>query len=377
MTLYRITRALRQASRYGGWNRAEQIREALEELDAPWVEVDFFDRRFGQRGANLRAGLGLWPRLPGPLRTGGLRARYRTLWTLGQMFRLLQSAQAQKGGPGVLIWENTDDPLVAVAARATGARLVALPHNINTLYHRRPEMPLEQWTIALAAELAGLAQAHGVVAIAAEEHNFFRLADLPASLLPYFPPSEHRRELATQRESRSERPETVLVLGSAQNEQTATGMRTQLQWALGWSEASRRRVVVAGVETERLASAFPGAGFTFAGRLSDEALRQQMQLAAVLWVHQEHGTGVLTRIPDALCAGVPVVANRLAARGWIGVPGVHVVDYPEQLEAALEGPGAATEPPFPALATKAFQDLVRAQLRAATTVQAGASGAPK
>jgi len=374
MILYRVTRALRQPSRYGGWNRAEQIREALAGLGAPWVEVDLFDRRFGQRGANLRAGLRLWRQLPVGLRPVGLGGFSRTLWTLGHLYRLLQAAQTPAGGPGVLIWENTDDPLLAVAARATGARVVALPHNVNALYHRRPETPLADWSAALAGELAGLSRVHTVVAIAAEEQNFFRLAGLPATWLPYYPPSEHRRDLASLRAGRPERPESVLLLGSAHNEHTAAGLREQLGWATSWPESLRRRLVIVGAETERLAPTFPGVGFTFAGRLDDEALRAQMRLAAVLWVHQEMGTGVLTRIPDALCAGVPVVANRIAARGWIGVPGVQVVDHPDQLEAALGQGGTVPELPFPFRATADFQDLVRAHLQAASVAAAGSGG---
>jgi hypothetical protein len=50
--------------------------------------------------------------------------------------------------------------------------------------------------------------------------------------------------------------------------------------------------------------------------LSDSLMEQELMRAKALIVHQEWGTGQLTRIQEAIEMGIPVFANELAARGY-------------------------------------------------------------
>ena len=50
---------------------------------------------------------------------------------------------------------------------------------------------------------------------------------------------------------------------------------------------------------------------------------------------QPGATGALTRIPDLLLAGIPVIANSIAARSYYNLPGVRVVENIDHLLGVL------------------------------------------
>jgi hypothetical protein len=64
----------------------------------------------------------------------------------------------------------------------------------------------------------------------------------------------------------------------------------------------------------------------------------------------------VTRIPEALLSGIPVIANRNAARDQHGTPGVHVYDDRDEFIAlALASLPVPPAPPRPLAAEKRFQ----------------------
>jgi hypothetical protein len=67
------------------------------------------------------------------------------------------------------------------------------------------------------------------------------------------------------------------------------------------------------------------------GTVSDDELLSEQLKARALLVHYVPTPGALTRIPEALIAGIPVIANRHAARGYEALPGIHVYDTPADL----------------------------------------------
>lgn len=105
-------------------------------------------------------------------------------------------------------------------------------------------------------------------------------------------------------------------------------------------------IVIAGYGTERLRMAFEHTGARVVGTVSEVDLVALQLDARALLVHYVPAPGALTRIPEALMAGIPVVANRHAARGYETVSGVHVYDSPEELVELL-----AADLPEPAVPT--------------------------
>ncbi|MFW6047092.1 MAG: hypothetical protein ACOCP4_04850, partial [Candidatus Woesearchaeota archaeon] len=77
--------------------------------------------------------------------------------------------------------------------------------------------------------------------------------------------------------------------------------------------------------------------FIFEGTVSEDRLKELYIGAKAIIAHQKTGTGTLVRIPEALIAGVPVIANTVAARDTRQYNGIYVYDTIKELGDVLSG----------------------------------------
>jgi hypothetical protein len=121
-------------------------------------------------------------------------------------------------------------------------------------------------------------------------------------------------------------------------------------------------VDIAGLGTEELKPLLPASGFHLHGTVSPRQLEELLLRTRAMLAHQPQGCGALTRIPEMLAAGVPVLANRVAARSATHFAGVRVYDTAEQLarhlEALLESDWPM--PPIPAAPAGAERTFIDA-----------------
>jgi hypothetical protein len=118
-------------------------------------------------------------------------------------------------------------------------------------------------------------------------------------------------------------------------------------------------VMLAGYGTEALAGDAPPRVRVLGGQ-SWEALTDLLAGAAALWVHQAPMSGALTRIPEALIAGVPVVANGWGARGHAAMDGLSVYADAAGLAAAIKALPRHVEAPDFSAAEAAFVAALQA-----------------
>lgn len=367
-TLLRWTRFESDPHGTGGEKRTAQLTELIAKagLDARpfpptsprraaiWLEGVQARLRHGRNASVDHAGIGL----------------------LGYRALLYRRGLATHVGARVLSWETTYDDLLPALARAAGFTIIAAPHNLESLVSDRAfadatfdPMP------ALAAEINRLRLAHAVSTISREEQWLLQARGISAGYLPYFPAQTLVEELSAIRAARVARAQSdgrvagpVLLLGSAFNPATARGMRRQLEW-LSRGSASAPSVVVAGRDSDRILGEFARPGIEIRGTVSGDELDRLMTEAAALLVHTEGGGGALTRIPEALLAGVPVIANGNAARDQHGTNGVHVYHTPTEFLARVAAPPAIPPAPVrPEAAEARYMD----QLRQAATAYAHA-----
>lgn len=209
---------------------------------------------------------------------------------------------------------------------------VAWPHNIEHLV-------ASQYATARAArrardrELSFLSEALHVVTISGLDRWYLAANGIWAMQLPYFPPASIKARLAAIRTRREPNVRTprVLVVGTYGNAPTAHSMLRIID-----AVAAARpnfTLTVAGFGTEQLRSVSGSEkSIEILGAVSDEVLDHLLETSHAALVHQEHGSGALTRIAEFLIAGVPVVATPIAARGYERLEGVSVV---ESLEDAV------------------------------------------
>ena len=255
------------------------------------------------------------------------------------------------------LWENTNNRDMLYLMKATGHRVIALPHNLESL--------VESSSVnALNDEVDNLKRCDAVFAISKEETWLLRLLGINASYLPYYPPAEvesfllsirHRRE---QRQPNSRKKFTLL--GSATNPPTRLGMQSLIDFAS--VKDLPFDLLVAGYGTESLTKVCHP-HISFLGTLSSEELEKLLTDVDGVIIYQPPTTGALTRIPEMLLAGIPVFANFDATRNYFGVNGIISYFSFEELVLQLQEPTYAMPHRFkinePALAQ--FLDFVSQQ----------------
>jgi glycosyltransferase involved in cell wall biosynthesis len=302
-------------------------------------------RRFGRHASVDRAGIGLL----------GFRAAF------------YRNALSRHQGARVLLWETTYDTLLPAFARDAGFRVIALPHNLEALVSDAVFADSRYDPSAdLAGELARLALADERFAIAKPERWWLEARGLATRYLPFFPDPALARECHRLRERRAARAASaggvrgpLLILGSARNPATARGMNQQLAWLTG-NPPLAADVVAIGPGTDIALAAHRAPRVQVLGGVSRAALVEHLASCSALLIHTVGGAGAVTRIPEALLAGIPVIANANAARDAAGTPGVHVYENAGEFlaltRAALPPP---PPPPRPVAAETRFQSVLR------------------
>lgn len=318
----------------GGRHRTQQVHELLRESGAA---IQVLER--AREGAALRkylAGLSFMARR-------GLR--HRLSW--GELRHhgsaaLRFNGQLQKARDSrVLVWENThrNNAALPTLAQAANLAVIAVPQNLEALWETRSERKLRSKTDAFADELAGLRQADAVFCISREEQWLLRNFGIAADFLPYFPPHDVHRRMSAVRERRSSGVENFfLILGSAGNPPTRAGMITLIQLLRALPDGVQIRLQIAGYGTESLRDAVTGMQCHLHGGVDQTKLEELLATTRAALIHQNSATGALTRIPELIVAGIPVIANPTAARSATHYKGVHTYQTPESLLTLLRQP---------------------------------------
>jgi glycosyltransferase involved in cell wall biosynthesis len=286
---------------------------------------------------------------------------------LGYRSLFYRDALARHRGARMLLWETTYDSILPTLARAAGYRIVALPHNLESLVSEAAFAdPNHDVLTGLAMEIRRLHLADAIFTISKEERWLLEARGLGPHYLPFYPDpvladvcSKIRRARVAQVKADGSIAGPLLLVGSSFNPATERGMRWQLEHlrAVGWPAAG---VVVIGPQTETRLADFTVPGVRILGGVTWEELTQHLTSCSAVLIHTFGGAGAVTRIPEALLAGVPIIANGNAARDRYGTPGVHVYDDPAGfhalISAALPTP---SPPPRPVAAEVRFQSELR------------------
>ena len=331
---------------HGGSRRAAQLAAALAPLDPTLVALQ--DRSTGPGATRLdgfRARIDLWSG------RDGIR-----LWSRGSRAQVLDSHRAARHWRGTLLTPSVRLVVVEDAIRfapmvraavAKGIPVVTAPQNLEGLVVQQVA-PGGQGALLLR-EVELLRSCALTVAISREETFVLTNFGIATHYFPYHPAAatvESRRRVRRERERSAK--SGVLCLGTAGNSPTRVGMKRAVEEWRRFGLASTLGVLtVAGYGTEALRT-LAGEGVEVAGAV-DEATQDAMLVrarAAVVW--QKRGAGALTRIPELLIAGVPVIASTHAARSWHGLPGIVELDSLAGLASLrLPSPAEIAEPPAP------------------------------
>ncbi len=274
---------------------------------------------------------------------------------LGYRSAFYRDALAKHDGARVLLWETTYDTLLPTLAREAGYKIIALPHNLEALVSDQVFADAAYDPFAdLSGEVKRLALADSVFTISKEERWLLEARGLSPYYLPYFPDATFAGEclrIRAKRESIADARGCIngplLLVGSAFNPATARGMKEQLRW-LKKSRLPANGIVVVGPKSDVVLADEQVPGIQILGEVSRARLVELQETCSALLIHTYGGAGAVTRIPEALLSGLPIISNPNAARDRYDTPGVHVYETPDEFIQLTQN--ALPVPPTPARA---------------------------
>ncbi len=253
-------------------------------------------------------------------------------------FQTFRQQLAPQGPIECLIFEATTEHKTCEILKRNTKRLIIVPQNLESLGAQRTTeitTNLER----LKNEIAGYATADDIFTISEDERWMLQLFGIDAKCLPYYPPQDVRTRLERIRSTREALTsvEGFLVLGTMGNPPTREGILELIEWLCGYGDKCKLpKISIAGNLTDSLKSQKNlRPEIQILGRLTNDDLDGIRSSCRGIIVHQRVTTGSITRIPESLLAGIPVLANENAARGYSQVPGVYQYRDREELISLL------------------------------------------
>lgn len=353
-TIHYYSRFLPSTDRGGGSRRMLQMLELLQGADLELISSARGDRLTPEAIEALGAARKLDPACNAfdapwaPLHRGMVRR----LRAISEFWACSVSPDLR----GVFIEDPVYfEPLINVMDER-GIPWIAVCHNIESLSPEQVEqdcaMPLFQREVGL------LRRARHVITISLEETWLLRNLGVAALYVPYYPSSELRERMLQVRKRRvASEKYGILVIGTAQNPPTRRGMELLGRW---WSQNRWDHQVgpmkIAGFFTDRFFGQGQfGEGVQVLGPLNDAEHDEVLATTRACLCFQANGSGALTRLTEMSLAGVPMIANTMAARSHHGNPGLVEFEHLDQLKVLIEnlvqGREALFPPPLPPAVT--------------------------
>ena len=352
----------------GADKRTSQISELLRENNIKWEIIPsgtdrdsftlaFISKLFQTISAFIKV-LFIIRRVCDPL------SMYRTTWLVSHFMGVFSVSKTKEHR--AILWESPkmDFSYVVPLFHKKGYSIISLPHNIESLVpSQRSAVTNRISPYWLLEEIRVLKKCEHVFAISKEETLFLKQLGVDAKYLPYYPPEEIYLNLRRIREKREKRShlkagrKTILLLGSAVNPPTREGMINRIK-LFNKPGNDFCDIIVAGFGTGGLGKLKSEQGnITFTGELTNDQLSDILNEIDALLIYQPATSGALTRIVEALIAGVPVLANFESARNYYGTDGVYVYNDDEQLFNYIKG--SFQMPAIPVKPLSEYKDFLK------------------
>ncbi|MEW5859438.1 MAG: hypothetical protein AB1861_18955 [Cyanobacteriota bacterium] len=254
---------------------------------------------------------------------------YQLIGLCGHYYLVYKNFLENYSGIKLLLWEETGNYIIPCIAKEKLFTVIAVPQNLESLVVGYVNVFTRKKSLArnFEDEIKYLSQADAVFCISREEQWLLKSHNIDADFLPYYPPEVIVSSLLKLRKLRQNSlKKRFLILGTAHNPPTKVGMIEQIQWLKQVNQEIEFEVDIAGYGTEQLETYCDLPNFTLHGTVDSQQLDTLLINAKAVLLHQKAGVGALTRIPEMLIAGIPVIANGNACRSAFSYPGVYCYD---------------------------------------------------
>ncbi|WP_421903569.1 hypothetical protein [Maridesulfovibrio sp.] len=200
--------------------------------------------------------------------------------------------------------------------------VISVIHNIESFLPRTMQIK-PQWEL-LQEEVDVVSKSSLCLTISHEDAWFLRNNGVECYNYPYFPSEDSEAMLAKVRIARRKsKKKFCLCMGTAYNPPTLFGMKKLIN---NWPEITGGNIplVMAGYGVDRFFDCKNVPEIVnVLGGVSDAGLSELLTECNACILHQDVGAGALTKIPELLRAGIPVVASQHAARSYVAFDGVY------------------------------------------------------
>jgi hypothetical protein len=243
----------------------------------------------------------------------------------------------------VLLWEGTkpENYIYPAYFKRLKYKVIGLPHNLESLVpgqvSRLTNRKSPSW---LPEEIEMLRLCDIVFTISREENLLLKQFGVNARYLPFFPAGKVYDCLLQIRSRRIKRKKLnpvikILMLGSIINLPTRLGMINRIDWFLD-AKLDHCKLIIAGYSSEELKMYSSDSENIFLlGTLSNDQLTEILAEIDAVLIHQLATSGALTRIPEMLIAGIPVLINSESARSYYNVDGVNIYENDAELNSLI------------------------------------------
>lgn len=323
----------------GGSKRSVQIKEYWSQRG-----VEFVDEKFvlPKRYSFFTALGWMWRSLVfithniGWRNYPSFREKYKALRVFALLFPTIYDKY--KGQEITFLWEDTFDYFSMYLMKAAGAKVIAYPHNLESLVPlQRDQLTRKQSPYWLYEEVERFKMCDEVYCISKEETWLLQLFGVNASYYPYYPPKIIEQELLEIKNKREKNKscnkKQYLILGSATNPPTRMGMQRLVEY-FDCQQDIKYTIHIAGYKTENLVLSADSKIINH-GTVSSEVLEELLINTDGIIINQPTTSGALTRIAECRVAGIPIFVNFGAARDYYNLPDVHVYNTIEELNDIL------------------------------------------
>lgn len=198
--------------------------------------------------------------------------------------------------------------------KSLGRKVVLAPINVESL------VPYNAWTHTIPAlkrfevELPFYQEADAVFCISLEEYWLLSILQANTFYLPYIPPRELMQKINERREERKKRTKSgILYVANWYNSPNYLGLKGLIEEG----KYLNRSIRIAGFGISKIQPLIEGKKeFVVLGELSDEQLEEEMRSCEKVFFNHFPTSGMLTRIPELILAGIPIEGNLAALKAY-------------------------------------------------------------
>lgn len=212
--------------------------------------------------------------------------------------------------------------------------VVAVLHNIEAFLPRSLNENF-RWKL-FCEEIEILRKCRFVITISHEDTFVLKNFGIKCFYYPYYPSLDEVKFYENIKSKRSKTDKIYFVfLGTAYNSPTLLGMDYIYNI---WPKISMKKyhIVFVGYGVSSYFVTNNDLKISVFGDVSRENLGEILSKCCASIIHQDHGSGALTKIPELLLAGIPVIANIHSARTYHNINGIISYQTDSELASILK-----------------------------------------